>query len=396
MLRRTWTEGGRRYVHYVTEVRVNNSYGVFSADYAVREEQWKPSTGSGQAVAIQIFHHPGHTASLGRMMASVRASLDYYTRQFGPYPYSYLKLIERPASMGVHTEAATVEYGEGFALLNPGDGPQDLDLVFSVVAHGVARGWWGMQVVPADVEGAGLLDVTLETYSAMRVVEETLGPEHLQRYLHFMRWSENARPQSRAARPLLRATGSFAFSRRGPFALYAMREYIGKERIDEALRRLFEKHRLGTPPLPTSMDLYRELQTVTPDQFQYLLQDLFERNTFWDLKTERATARQTAAGNWQVTLQVQARKVTVDEAGIEKELPLDDLVPIGVFAARMPGEVFRKPLYLQQHRIRSGAQTIVLTLLSGEPVEAGIDPDYLLPNSDGEIADNVAAITVQR
>ena len=68
-----------------------------------------------------------------------------------------------------------------------------------VVAHGVARGWWGMHVAPADVEGAGLLDVTLETYSAMRVVEETLGPEHLQRYLHLMRVQDA--PRSRAARP---------------------------------------------------------------------------------------------------------------------------------------------------------------------------------------------------
>jgi ABC-type transport system involved in multi-copper enzyme maturation permease subunit len=267
VLRRTWTEGERRYFHYVTDVAVNNQYGVFSAGYALHEEQWQPSTGGERTVAIQIFHHPTHAGNLGRMVASVRASLDLYTRLFGPYPYPYLRLIESPAlGMRVRTDAATVEYGEGFSLLSPGDGPQDLDLVFAVVAHGVARGWWGMQVVPADVEGAGLLDRTLETYSAMRVVEETLGPEQLERYLHFMRVEGEAR--SRAVPPLLRAINSFAFSRRGPFALYALRECIGKQQVDEALRRLFEKHRLGTPPLPTSRDLYRELQTVTPDEFR--------------------------------------------------------------------------------------------------------------------------------
>ena len=87
-----------------------------------------------------------------------------------------------------------------------------------------------MQVAPADVEGAGLLSVSLETYSAMRVVEETLlGPAHLRRYLLSMR--ARIRPRcTRAAPPLLRATDSFSYARKGPFALYAMREYIGKDR----------------------------------------------------------------------------------------------------------------------------------------------------------------------
>ena len=371
-LRRSWTEGpsagsgqgGRRYFQYVTDVPIDNRWGVFSAGYAVHEEPWQ---GAGQAVAIQIFHHPAHAAIVNRMVAGVRASLDLYTRQLGPYPYGYLRLIESPRLMGVQTAAATVEYGEAFSLLNPGNGPQDVDIVFAVVAHGVARGWWGMQVAPAAVEGAGLLEVTLETYSAMRVVEEALGPEHLRRYVNSLRRQYGA-PRSRAAPPLLRATDSFAFSRRGPFALYAMREYIGKERIDAALRRLFEKYRSGTPPLPTSRDLYRELQAVTPDSFQSLLHDLFETNTYWELKTERATAQQTDTGAWQVTLDVQARKVVVDEAGVATEIPMDDWLEVGVFPEGEP--------YLQKHRIRSGKLTITVTVPQ-KPARAGIDPRHL-------------------
>jgi hypothetical protein len=374
-LRRTWREGGRRYFHYVTDVPINNQYGVFSAKYALHEEQWSPSTGSGPAVAIQIFHHPGHAGNLGRMVASVRASLGHYTRQFGPYPYSYIRLIENPGGgMGVATEAATVEYGEGFSLLNPGNGPQNLDIVFAVVAHAVARGWWGMQVAPAEVEGAGLLSVSLETYSAMQVVEQTLGPEHLRRYLLNMREGFGP-PRIHAAPPLLRATDSFSYSRKGPFALYAMREYIGKDRVDDALRSLLKKHGSGVPPLPTSLDLYRELQTVTPDSYQSLLRDLFERNTFWDLTTERATAKQTSAEAWQVTLDVRARKVVVDEAGIETEAPMDDRVEVGVFGEGEP--------YMAMHHIRSGRQTITVTV-PRKPTRAGIDPENLLIELDTE------------
>ena len=29
-------------------------------------------------------------------MRSVRASLDYYTEQFGPYPYRHLSIVEHP------------------------------------------------------------------------------------------------------------------------------------------------------------------------------------------------------------------------------------------------------------------------------------------------------------
>ena len=374
-LRRTWTEGGRRYFHYLADVPINNEYGVFSARYALHEEQWNASTASRPPVAIQIFHHPAHAANLGRMAASVRASLDHYTRHFGPYPYSYIRLIENPIrGMGVGTEAATVEYGEGFSLLNPGSGPQELDVVFAVVAHAVARGWWGMQVAPADVEGAGLLDVSLETYSAMRVVEESLGPEHLRRYLLSMREGFGP-PRTRAAPPLLRATDSYSYARKGPFALYTMREYIGKDRVGDALRSLLKKHGSGVPPLPTSLDLYRELQAVTPDSYQYLLRDLFEKNTFWELATERAAAKRTSADAWQVTLDVRARKVVVDETGIENEVPMDDWVKIGVFGEGGP--------YMQTHRIRSGQQTITMKV-PRKPTRAGIDPENLLIDLDTE------------
>jgi aminopeptidase N len=217
----------------------------------------------------------------------------------------------------------------------------------------------------------------------MRVVEEALGPGHLRRYLLSMRGGFGP-PHTRAAPPLLRATDSYSDSRKGPFALYAMRAYIGKDRIDDALRSLLKKHGSGAPPLPTSLDLYRELQAVTPDSYQSLLRDLFEKNTFWELATERATAKQTSAGAWQVTLEVRARKTVVDEAGIETEEPMDDWVEVGVF-----GE---EP-YMEKRRIRSGPQTITLTA-PRKPTRAGIDPENLLIDLDTE--NNIKDVKIEK
>ncbi len=74
-----------------------------------------------------------------------------------------------------------------------------------------------------------------------------------------------------------------------------------------------------------------------------------------------------------MTLRLRARKVTVDPAGVETELPMNEWVPIGVFAPSGPGREYGGTLYLRPHRIRTGQQTIVVTV-PRKPADAGIDP----------------------
>jgi hypothetical protein len=226
----------------------------------------------------------------------------------------------------------------------------------------------------------------------MQVVEETHGHDQLRRLLHFMRQPYPYSP-IRRGEPLLRGLDPYMSYRKGPFALHALREYIGAERVNTALRHLIEQHRSGEVPLVTTLDLYRELQAVTPDSLQYLLHDLFEVNTFWELETDNATAEQTADGNWQVTLAVQARKVVVDETGTETELPMDELVEIGVFAATDGDDELGEPLYVQMHRICAGEQTITVTV-PRRPVLAGIDPYHLLDWEEGEDDDNIERVAI--
>ena len=380
-LLRSWTENGRRYFHYATDVPIRNDYAFFSAAYAVREARWRAQDGAGPEVSIEIYHHPAHAWNVDRMMRSVQASLDYYTTMLGPYPHGQVRLVEHAgASVTLHASAINISYQEPFALLNPEKDKRQIDLPFAVIAHEMAHQWWGNALTPAAVEGAGVLTETLSWYSALGVVEKTLGRQHLQRLLDMMR-EVYLTPASRANVPLLRADDQFLAYRKGPFAMYALREYIGGEQVDGALRRLFDRHRSGQPPLPTSLDLYRELQAIAPESLQGLLADLFETNTFWELATERIDAEPLRDGSWRVTLDVRGRKVVVDEDGAETEVPMDDLIEVGAFtgaADRGLGE----PLYLETHRVRSGIQRITLTT-SREPARAGIDPRRLLVDVNG-------------
>ncbi|WP_197901570.1 M1 aminopeptidase family protein [Rhodocytophaga rosea] len=225
----------------------------------------------------------------------------------------------------------------------------------------------------------------------MQVVEKTLGNQHLLRYLFQMR-QEYEIPRSRAAPPLLRANNAFMNYRKGPFALFALRNYIGKDRVNEALRKMLSKYSAASLPLPTTLDLYREIQAVTPDSLHYLVHDLFAANTFWELETKQAVAKQSEKDTWQVTLEVETRKVTVDSIGIETNLPMHDWIDIGVYAPRAERGSSAKVLYLQKHRINYGKQIIILHVPE-QLARAGIDPNHLLIDLDME--DNVKRVKIE-
>ena len=378
-LRRTWIEAGRRYSHYVSDVPINGRDVFFSANYAVHRERWKN-------VDVQVYLHPGHAEHRERLLRSVRASLDYYATQFGPYPNRFLQIVEQPGNfMGMGVDGSgVVTGGEGFFLLDPqGDG---FDAIFEIVAHEMGHQWWGMQLKPAMAEGGGVISESLAWYSAMQLVKKEKGREALRRFMSIMR-QPDPWPPMRTGLPLLRAMDPWANYRKGPYAMYALSEYVGDARVNGALSTLIRKK---VSSLATTIDMYRELQAVTPDSLKPLLHDLFEVNATWTFDTRQATARQTAAGTWQVTLAVEANKVVADSAGVETRKPVNQWVEIGLFAAAKPGERLGMPLYVQKHFIRSGKQTITVTLPQ-KPARGGIDPYNLL---DWEEGDNIEEVTV--
>ncbi|BCT93415.1 hypothetical protein LYSHEL_24390 [Lysobacter helvus] len=375
-LRRSWREHGRRYFQYASDAPIGEDVQFFSARYSVRRAQC-------QGVGVEVFHHPAHDSIVGTMARSACASLALYTRLYGPYPYRSLCIVENASrDIGAHSEPGLVDYGDGFALLDPSREPDGLDLVFAVTAHEVAHQWWGgARFSPARVEGAGLLIESMATYSATQVVEDTLGSAQLQAYLDMMR-REYEVPRSRASPPLLRATEQFLNYRKGPLAMYALSQYIGRDQVNLALRRLLEAHPPGSTPLATTLDLYRELQAVTPRQYQPVLHDLFAANTYWELSATQAKATRTPDGRWQVAVDVRARKLLVDDAGAEIERPLDEWVEIGVYPGpaqkQENGQVIPgKPMWLAKHRITRATQTLLVTV-PREPGYVGVDPRALL------------------
>ena len=385
-LQRSWTEGGRRYFHYRTDAPIGGELPILSAAYALHREVFRPAAG-GRPVEIRVYYDPRHRNIVGHVVRGARATLAYGTRQFGPYPYGHVTISERSAGgMGLNAESGNIDYSEQFATLAPERSPNAFDFPAAVVAHEMGHNF-GPPI--AAVEGAPVVSESVAWYVAMGAVGHAYGREHLVRLVGWMHEPYPYRPVRQGA-PLIRGLDPWTGYRRGPFALFALREFVGEDRVNAAIRRWRARHFAPGAPPATTLTLHQELRAVTPDSLQSLLRNLFEQNTFWELGVA-GTAKPARGGSWAVTLHVKARKVVVDSAGRETEVPMDDLVDLGVYASpdvRTPTD----PLYLRRQRIRSGRHTITITV-PRKPARVGLDPHLLLLDLDAN--DNWEAIRIQ-
>ncbi|HEY2145745.1 MAG TPA: hypothetical protein VGH12_06725, partial [Steroidobacteraceae bacterium] len=123
-------------------------------------------------------------------------------------------------------------------------------------------------------------------------------------------------------------------------------------------------------PYPDTRQLVAALRAQTPPEYQYLIDDGFNRIVLYDNKTVSATSRKTPDGKYSVTLEVEAHKVQADANGAETPMTLADYIEIGVFSGAKNEE---KPLYMRREKITGEHQTFTI-VVDQRPTRAGIDP----------------------
>ena len=366
---REWNENGRRYFHYRTDQPVRYGTPVLSAEYAVREANWN-------GLPLRVYYHPTHDINVDRMIKSMQASLAYYSENFGPYQFRELRVVEFPRYASfARAHPHTISFSEGSAFLTRVDSG-DIDRTFFVVAHETAHQWWGGQVIPAQAPGGAFVSETMAQYSSMMVFEKTYGPEMARRFYDYNmnRYLQGRSVYTNREVPLLDVLGqNYVYYFKGAVAMYSMRDRLGADAVNGALRRFRDKFAGPDAPPPTSRALYAELQAVTPDSLRPLLSDLFERITLWNVRTDSAHAEPNGDGSYRVTLFIDASKARADSMGTQTPIEMDENVEVGAFVGLAPDGSPGQALYLKQHRIRSGKQTIVITV-PRMPTRAGIDP----------------------
>jgi hypothetical protein len=157
--------------------------------------------------------------------------------------------------------------------------------------------------------------------------------------------------------------------------MYALRDYIGEENVNLALKRFVEKHAYTEPPYPTALDLMKEFRAVTPDSLQPMLYDMFESITLFSNRVTDASYRELENGQYMLYLTIESKKFRADSIGVETEIPVDDWIDIGVYAK---GSKERSdPIYFVRQKIDQSKMELKIEL-DTEPGRAGIDPNFLL------------------
>lgn len=384
-LQKEWEENGRKYFHYKMDAPMCNFYSMISAKYEVKRDKWND-------VNLEIYYHPGHEYNLDKMMEGMKDALTYYTKNFGPYQFRQLRIMEFPRyATFAQSFANTVPYSEGIGFIARIEDPdKDIDYVYYVTAHEVAHQWWGHQAMEANVKGNAMLSESMSQYSALMVMKHKFPTEMIERYLKYEldNYLSGRSSERKKEQPLeFVERQGYIHYRKASLIFFALQDYIGEDSVNVAFRRYLAKWKFNDAPYPTSADLLKEINKVTPDSLRYILTDMFTTITLFENKTTSAEFEEIGSTSFDVTLKVSSEKMRADSTGMETPVDLTDWIDIGVYGLDIKGK--DSLLYLKKHKIQQKEKTIIINVPK-KPSKAGIDPLHKL--IDRHSNDNTKAV----
>jgi ABC-2 type transport system permease protein len=367
-LKREWQQNGRRYFEYTMgSTKIQDFFSYISGNFAVKHDNWN-------GVRLEIYYLPSHTYDLDKMLGSAKAGLDYYTRNYGPYQFDQFRVIEFPRYRGfAQSFPNTVPYSESIGFIGRLQRPDDIDFTWFVTAHELAHQWWGHQLVGGFEKGSNMMSESLAEYSALRVMQHKYGDDQMRRFLkHELDGYLRGRAgEVRHEPPLVLVQNEpYVWYQKGSMAFYALSDAIGEDKLNAALKEFLDKWKMNGPPYPDTRGLVEALRSQTPPDLQYMITDMFETITLYDNKAVSAKVQPAPDHKYKVTLVVDAKKMRASGEGAETQIPIHDLIEVGVFKGKKDSE---EPLHTEKVWITQPRTTFEF-IVNEPPTRAAIDP----------------------
>jgi ABC-2 type transport system permease protein len=406
-LMKEYTKDNRRYFHYKMDCPILNFYSFLSARYEVKKDKYN-------GINIEVYYHKGHEYNLDRMIKSIKKSLAYYEKAFSPYQHKQVRILEFPRyATFAQSFPNTIPYSEsiGFIAHVDENDPLSIDYPFYVTAHEVGHQWWAHQVIGANVQGSTLMSESMAEYSALMVMEKEYGKEAMHKFLKdaLNKYLIGRATEKKRELPIMLAENQqYIHYNKGCLIMYALRDYIGEDSVNAALKRYIKKVGFQSAPYTNAKEFVANMRLSTPDSMQYVIKDLFEDITIYENYVKDLKSVKQADGKYKVTLTVGSVKFKADTLGKSKAVPVNDWMDIGIFVSNeVNGKKVDKELLFKKIKMDKATQTFEFTV-DKEPTSAGLDPYNKLIDRNPEnnrckfgtlpkppdLADNSGAVTI--
>ena len=385
-VQRQWQENGRRYFEYKSDVPTRPALPLVSARYQVARDNWN-------GVAIEVYHDAKHPWNVPVMLHTARTALEYFSREFAPYPLAYFRIAEYPGYEDhAQAHAGMITYTETVGFMADLSNWAPLDYG---TAHELSHQWWGGMAYGARMQGRKILNEGLAEYSSWMLFKQLPDQQWVHKIVSRVNgmYLTGRKDEHVGEVPVIFAADQQGHLTYGKSALvlFALQELIGAEQVHLALRRYLDNFGMKGPPYPTSRDLVNELRAVAGPEYQQFITDQWERIMLYDVQVKAASVKPVGL-EYEVTMDVKAHQFEADGVGNDREVPVDTWFQIVVFPDSQQDLMVQVPLYKAQRRLNSGVQRITLRVPE-RPGSVAVDPYHLM--IDKRPQDNVFSLTRQ-
>jgi len=388
----------RRCRRYESDTKFANFYSILSADFAETKDSWTSPT--GKVIPITIYHGENHTYSIPDIIDGIKFGLSHYTKNFGPYQFNYVRVMEVPFITFAQAFAGTIPYAEQGFIMDSGDPNDDktLDNAKQTTMHEIAHQWFGHQIVPAATRGYNVQSEGLTSYAALDAYEAKYGWDKARYALEkvtiepipAMMFIDRKKEEPLA----LASDQQYLVYNKADWVLWSLKHYIGKEKMHAVIQKYLQDFGQKGPPYPTTLELINYLKEAAGPGFHQLIEDQWNRITYWELSygEDDINITQNQDGTYRVEIpfeldkkissEKKPKQVSVTEIDGEE---LNEWIEIG-FYENAPKDKWSAWSALE--RIQVAKENSVLSFTVRErPYYIALDPRRLL--QERNVTDNV-------
>ncbi len=247
------SDGTKTYTHYQEDV--HDFAWTACSDYVEFREQYTLNDPPVNTEMILLVHRT-HLNLKERFLQSLKYGLEFYSQNYGAYPYETITLVDPPIkALG----AGGMEYPTLFTTLGISFLPEGLRLPEMVTIHEFGHGYWYGIVANNEFEEAWL-DEGINTYSEIKAMDKYYGSDRSMIDLGCLKISDALQNRiqmiaSERLDPVVKKSwefnsgGSYALNvyQKAAVTLLTLENYLGEDVMARVMKAFYERWKFAHP-----------------------------------------------------------------------------------------------------------------------------------------------------